>query len=96
MPRYLTREEMNILLLDFLYGKITMTEIAERQRCSVGNIHHKLRALVHSLGFHHSTRDPHIISAAYYRRDVRNLPFKNTPAAFYRNERGLTEYDYYG
>ncbi len=91
MARYLTRREMDKLLLDFLYGKITMTEIAERHHCSTGNIHHKLRSLVVSLGFHHATRDPYIISATYYRNDPRNRERKDTPAAFYRSGRGLTK-----
>lgn len=90
MARYLTSQEMQKLLIDHLYGLITLTEIAERHHCSTGNIHHKLRALVHGLGFHHATRDPHIISAALYRRDRRNGARANTPQAVHEHERGLT------
>lgn len=95
MARHLTMQEMNKLLLDHLYDQTTLTEIAALHKSSVGNIHHKLRALVVGLGFHHATRDPHIISAAYYRRDARNHAWQDTPTAFYHNERGLTPKENY-
>lgn len=82
------RKQLLPLLLDHVYGLRTQVEVAALSGYSVQRISQMMKILIKANGG--SRANPKTVSACVYRADLRNRDWENTPAAFFKYERGLT------